>query len=518
MLVGGALEESASARSLLSAVGIVKRYGVIEALKGVDVDIRAGEVHAIVGENGAGKSTLMKIFAGEERPTAGEIRIDGQRIDLNNPNDARAHGIAIVHQTFQLVDSLTVAENLFLDRLPTRSFGGFLKLLDRDRMTKDAVRRLARFGLSHKATMSTASLTVAEKQIVEISRALAENTRLLILDEPTSALSTREIRILFDHVRQLRNADVAVVLIAHNIDEVLFMADRITVLRDGCRIATSPAKDLDTATLVSMIVGRDLGKGYPKPDVPLQNEMLQVELIADATQRFTLRRGEFLGIPTYIGSAVRDILAQLSGEQRGSRNTVSLDGRPCGHLGVGGRVKRGICLVPGDTMAESIIPKMTIEQNLLLPNLAQITRLGILQRRKGRALAWKMIRMLDVRPAIPTIPVEQLSGGNRQKVAIAKWILAGAKVLLMDDPTRGVDVGAKMEIYRVIGEHVKAGGAVVYASSELDELLGLADRIVIFRGGRIVESFEQRPFEKTSVLAEMVGSDHIAALAGGEVS
>jgi ribose transport system ATP-binding protein len=518
MQAGRALEKSASARPLLSGVGIVKRYGVIEALKGVDVDIRAGEVHAIVGENGAGKSTLMKLFAGEERPTAGEIRMDGQQVDLGNPSGARAHGIAIVHQSFQLVDSLTVAENLFLDCLPTRPFGGFLKLLDRNRMTADAVRRLARFNLSHKAMARTASLTVAEKQIVEISRALAENTRLLILDEPTSALSAHEIRILFDHVRHLRNAGVAIVLIAHNIDEVLFMADRITVLRDGCRIATSSAKDLDTDTLVSMIVGRDLGKGYPKADVSLQDEVLQVELTADAAQRLALRGGEFLGIPTYIGSAVRDILAQLSGEQRGSRNTVSLDGRPCGHLNVGGRVKRGICLVPGDAMAESMIPKMTIEQNLLLPNLARITRLGLLQKRKGRELAWNMIRMLDIRPADPTIPVEQLSGGNRQKVAIAKWILAGARVLLMDDPTRGVDVGAKMEIYRVIGEHVKAGGAVVFASSELDELIGLADRILVFRGGRIVKSFEQRPFEKTSVLAEMVGSDHIAALATGELS
>jgi ABC-type sugar transport system ATPase subunit len=174
--------------------------------------------------------------------------------------------------------------------------------------------------------------------------------------------------------------------------------------------------------------------------------------------------------------------------------------------------------VPGDATAESMIPKMTIEQNLLLPNLARITRLGLLQKRKGRELAWNMIRTLDIRPADPTIPVEQLSGGNRQKVAIAKWILAGARVLLMDDPTRGVDVGAKMEIYRVIGEHVKAGGAVVFASSELDELIGLADRILVFRGGSIVKSFEQRPFEKTSVLAEMVGSDHIAALATGEVS
>jgi len=518
MAAGRAPEDSAPGRPLLSAIGIVKRYGVIEALKGVDVDIRPGEVHAIVGENGAGKSTLMKLFAGEERPSAGELRIDGQWVNLDSPNAARAHGIAIVHQNFQLIDSLTVAENLFLDRLPTRPFGGVLKLIDRSRMMTEAACRLARFGLSHKAAARVASLTVAEKQILEISRALRENTRLLILDEPTSALSAHEIGILFDHVRHLRDSGVAIVLIAHNIDEVLFMADRVTVLRDGRRITTSSAKDLDTDSLVSMIVGRDLGKGYPKVEVPLQGDVLQAELTADTPQRLDLRRGELIGIPTYIGSAVRDILALLSGEQRGPRNMVRFQRRPCGHLGVRGRIREGICLVPGDAVAESIIPKMTIEQNLLLPNLARITRLGILQKRKGRALAWDMIRMLDIRPADPTIPLEQLSGGNRQKVAIAKWILAGAKVLLMDDPTRGIDVGAKMEIYRVIGEHVKSGGAVVFASSELDELLGLADRILVFRGGRIVESFNERPFEKASVLAEMVGSDHIAALATGEAS
>lgn len=505
---GRAPATESGARRLLVAKRISKSYGVVQALKDVDIEIHRGEIHAIVGENGAGKSTLMKIFAGEERPTAGEIRIEDRLAILTNPNEARAHGIAIVHQHFQLVDTLTVAENISLNQLPIRSLS-FVRLLDRDRLVRTGAERLAPFGLSNKVGFLVRELTVAERQIVEISRALGQKAELLILDEPTSALSAHEIEILFDHVRRLRDSGVAVVLIAHSIDEVFSISDKITVLRDGRCLGTFAANTLDPTSLVSMIIGRELAKGYPKAAVSIAGELLRASLGAGERQQITARRGEIIGVPTYVGSAVRNVIAVLSGERRGARRSVLIRGRPAGHLGIRGRIKNGICLVPGDATAESLIPKMTIEENLLLPNLPRLTKYGFMSKRRGRSFVQNVIQMLDIRPKDPSTPVDRLSGGNRQKVAIGKWLMAGTEVLLMDDPTRGIDVGAKVEIYRVIGDLVASGKAVILASSDLDELLGLADRIVVIRGGRVMQSFDERPFEKAAVLARTTVSDRV---------
>jgi len=497
------------ARPLLVAYRITKTYGPVRALSEVSLEIHPGEVHAIVGENGAGKSTLMKIVAGEETPDSGEILIDGHAVTLRGPSDARMHSIAIVHQQFQLVDSLTVAENMCMDSPPLRTFPRFLKLLNHARMVEDAARQLAPFGLDRKVRARIRELTVAERQVVEISRALARKARLLILDEPTSALTAHEIEHLFAHVRTLRSEGVAIVLIAHSIEEVLSIADRITVIRDGHLIRTQPARDLDATTLIRMIVGRDLAKGYPKKEVALGEPLLHATWMPKPGHltELTGRRGEIFGVPTFIGSAVRDVLARLSGERRSPRNAIRLDGHAVGSLSVRGRIRNGICLVPGDATAEGLVPKMSVEENILLPNLSRFQKWGFLQRKQGRALVRELIEAVDIRPADPSIPVERLSGGNRQKVVIAKWLAAGAKVLVMDDPTRGVDVGAKVEIYRVIGDAVVGGGLVVLASSDLDELLGLADRIVVLRGGIIVDTFDSRPFDKAQVLARTAGAN-----------
>jgi len=509
---GRAPNVKAGARPLLAAKGISKSYGVIRALNGVDLELFPAEIHAVVGENGAGKSTLMKILCGEERPTAGEIRIEGRLTSVNNPNEARAQGIAIVHQQFQLVEALTVAENMSLDQLPSRSVG-FMRILDRRRMRREAAMRLAPFGMNEKASELVRDLSVAERQIVVISQALGRQARILILDEPTSALSAHETEILFDHVKRLRDSGVAVVLIAHNIEEVLSISDKITVLRDGEGMGTFPAHSLDSSSLVRLIVGRELAKGYPKNEAALADEVVLRASLGPQQQgsRLSVRHGEIVGIPTYVGSEVRQVIAALSGERRGPRSSVSIKERPCGHLGVRGRIASGICLVPGDATAESLIPKMTIEENLLLPNLRRFTRQGIVRHSQARSFVHHIIRMLDIRPADPSTPVERLSGGNRQKVAIGKWLLAGTEVLIMDDPTRGVDVGAKLEIYRVIGELVAGGKAVVLTSSDLDELIGLADRILVMRGGRLIGTFDQRPFDKAAVLARMTASDRVAS-------
>jgi len=500
-----------AAEPVVSVRGLTKSYGVVEALRDVSVDFHGGEIHAVVGENGAGKSTLTRLLGGEESPDAGDILVAGRKTLLQRPNDAKRAGIALVHQQFQLVEALTVAQNICLENPPTRHLGGVLPIVDSREMLRRAVAQLAPFNLGGKAGAAVRDLTVAERQVVEISRELAKDARLLILDEPTSALSAEETETLFVHIRRLRDRGVAIVFIAHSLSEVLAIADRITVLRDGRLVTTAPAHTLDAATLSQLIVGREIAK-------PVQSaSRASGGVILEADSRgapIDLRRGEILGIPAYIGSAVRDVLDRLSGLRRSPARTVHFKGEDIGGDSVGARVRKGLGFVPGDSSAEGLIPKLSVEDNILLPSIGRFTRFGIIDRRRARRAARALIESLDIRPADPLAPVERLSGGNRQKVAIAKWLLAGADVLIMDDPTRGVDVGAKVELYRVIVGHAAKGGAIVLASSDLDELLALADRLVVLRGEAVIATFPRRPFDKADIVRTLASRPAIETTQG----
>ncbi len=493
----------------LSARRISKSYGAIRALSEVSLDLLPGEVHGIVGENGAGKSTLMKVLAGEERLDAGDILIEGAPVRLSSPLEAQTRGIAVVHQHFPMVHAMTVAENMHLSEPPRRQSRWLSGLIDHRQMSGRAAEWLRSFGLSAKTNWLVRDLSVAERQIVEIAKALSRRARLLILDEPTSSLNAAEIESLFEHVRKMRATGATIVFIAHGIDEVLAIADRVTVLRDGRLIKTSAADALDTGSLVRMIVGRDLAKGYPKAEAALGAPLMRAESIAverhGNTWSLGLSRGEILGLPTHMGSGIDGVLAGLSGERRLTGGTLALDGEDLTKVDLRGRIRSGLCLVPGDATEKGLMPKLSIEENILLPNLGDYSRLGFMQWRRARALSSDLIRLLDIRPANPRARVDQLSGGNRQKVVIAKWLAAGAKVLVMDDPTKGVDVGAKLEIYSVIGDVVKKGGAVALASTDLDELIGIADRVIAIRDGAIVDEFDRRPFDKASILERLAG-------------
>ena len=483
---------------VVSVRGLTKAYGVVEALRDVSIEFHAGEIHAVVGENGAGKSTLTRLLGGEEAPDAGDILIAGRPCVLQRPGDARRAGIALVHQQFQLVETLTVAQNICLENPPTRRLAGVLPVIDGREMLRRAARQLAPFNLEAKAGDTLRHLTVAERQVVEISRELAKDARLLILDEPTSALSADETETLFAHIRALRDRGVAILFIAHSLTEVLAIADRITVLRDGRLVTTVPARSLDAATLSQLIVGREIAK--PVQTVAQAGERSVVLEADSGATRIGIRRGEMLGIPTYIGSAVRDLLDRLSGLRRTGAGSVRFKGKDIGQSSIGARVRMGLGFVPGDSNAEGLIPKLSVEDNILLPSIARFTRAGIIDRSAARRAARGLIESLDIRPADPLVPVERLSGGNRQKVAIAKWLLSGADVLIMDDPARGVDVGAKVELYRVISGHVEKGGVVVLASSDLDELLALSDRVIVLRGEAVIATFPQRPFGKAEIV------------------
>ncbi|MBI4588022.1 MAG: sugar ABC transporter ATP-binding protein [Candidatus Rokubacteria bacterium] len=493
----------------LSAHQISKNYGAVRALSEVSIDLLPSEVHAIVGENGAGKSTLMKVLAGEERPDAGAIFVQGAPVRMLSPGDAQTHGIAVVHQHFPMVHGMTVAQNMHLGDPPLRGLPWPFRLIDHRRMVAQAQSQLRSFGLSAKAKWLVRDLSVAERQIVEIAKALSRRARLLILDEPTSSLNAAETAGLFEHIRDLRRQGATIVFIAHSIEEVLAIADRVTVLRDGRLIGTQPARDLDVDAVVRMMVGRDLAKGYPKVDARVGEAVLSADAVAIERHgprwSLNLKRGEILGLPAYMGSGIDDLLAGISGQRRLVKGSLALDGHDVTRTSLRGRVLSGICFVPGDATEKGLIPKLTVEENILLPNLRNYCRFGLTQRRRARALCKDLIRLLDIRPPNPQATVEQLSGGNRQKVVIAKWLAAGAKVLVMDDPTKGVDVGAKVEIYHVIGDMVTKGSAVALASSDLHELIGLADRVVVIRDGAITAEFDQRPFDKANILARLAG-------------
>jgi ABC-type sugar transport system ATPase subunit len=495
------------AMAFLAAEQISKRFGVVTALRDVSVAIMPGEVHALIGENGAGKSTLMKIFAGVERPTSGRLLLQGQAIEINGPHHAMQLGISVVHQHLQLVNSLTVAENLLLGEAGNGAGIGGLRALSRRRMREAAAEHLAPFGLAHRATATVADLPLPERQIVEIAKALKRRARMLILDEPTSSLNAGETVRLIEHVRRLRAQGTAIVYIAHNLEEIMSIADRITVLRDGRLIATEPASAVNVASLIRMMVGRDLARGYPKKAAAPADVVLAAKHVAaskGATRWSTdLRRHETVGMPTFVGSDVDALLEVLSGQSRQAVGTIALGGRDMTRCGLRRRIRAGIGFVAGDANAKGIIPKMSIEENILLPSLRRFARFGFVRRREARAAVKKMIETLDIRPADVERPVELLSGGNRQKVVLAKWLLAGARILIMDDPTKGIDVGAKVEFYKAIGDFAQSGGAILLASSDLDEIIGISDRIAIIRRGSAISEFAPTEIDKKGILAEI---------------
>ncbi|MDH3465619.1 MAG: sugar ABC transporter ATP-binding protein [Gammaproteobacteria bacterium] len=488
--------------------GLTKSYGPIDALRQVDIDLYRGEVHALVGENGAGKSTLKKVLSGEVALNDGTLAVDGRKVRLSSPMDARRFGIAVVHQHFPMAEARSVAENIFLGELP-RCGPSWLPLVDHAAMWREAKAALAAFSLSHLAGRTIRQLSVAERQVVAIASATRRDAEVIILDEPTSSLNASEVETLFATMRKLRDDGACVVFISHSMEEVLAIADRITVLRDGKRIGTIGANDADASTLVRMIVGRDLAKGYPKSNVSIGKSRLTVSDIDTGTgQSLSLaaKTGECVGLPAHLGSGVDELLKRLSGQVRSPAGRIELDGVDLSRAKLPKRIKAGLCLVPGDAASEGLVPLLSIEENILLPNSRQYTEFGIVRRRKVRALCRDLIKMLDIRPADPRAAVNNLSGGNRQKVVIAKWLAAGTRLLIMDDPTKGVDVGAKIEIYSVINATLETGSSVVLASTDLDELIGLSDRILVIRDGAIVGEHARQRFDKVTILEQLIGA------------
>jgi ribose transport system ATP-binding protein len=473
---------------MLRMTDISKRFPGVIALDSVEFEVSAGEIVALVGENGAGKSTLMKILAGIHRADSGEIRIDDTPVVMHAPSDAARLGIAVIHQELEVLDNLDVAGNVFLGREPWR--GGPLRLLDRRRMDAEAERQLARIGARLSPRTPLRRLPTAERQLVAIARALSMDARLLVLDEPTSSLSAIDAERLFIVLRDLRGAGTAIVYISHRLKEVQALADRASVLRDGRNAGTLSRDALAPDRLVELMVGRAAATPTPRGTSPAGPAVLQVERLR--TGRYpgvevslSIHGGEVLGIAGLIGSGRSELMEAIGGAGRRLAGRILLDGRPLAIGSPRDAIRHGICLVPEDRRRCGVIAPMSVRENVTLPALRSYARWGLVARRAEAGATRRVMADLTVKAPSLEAPVATLSGGNQQKVVLGKWLALTPRVIVFDEPTQGVDVGAKAEIHRLIRGLADRGAAVVMISSDMDEIVAESDRVAVMHDGRI---------------------------------
>ncbi|MFD7874082.1 sugar ABC transporter ATP-binding protein [Streptomyces sp. NPDC059766] len=492
---------------LLRIEGIRKSFPGVVALDGVDFDLRRGEVHVLLGENGAGKSTLIKMLSGANTPDAGRILVDGAEVRIHGAQDAERLGIATIYQEFNLVPDLTVAENIFLGRQPRR-FG----MVDRKAMEAAAATLLERVGVPVSPRARVRELGIARLQMVEIAKALSLNARVLIMDEPTAVLTSEEVEKLFAIVRSLREDGVGIVFITHHLDEIAALGDRVTVIRDGRSVGQVPASTPEEE-LVRLMVGRSIEQQYPRERVAAGPALLSVEGLArDGVFHdigFEVHAGEVVGIAGLVGAGRTEVVRAVFGADPYDRGSVKVSGSVLRRHDVSAAMAAGIGLVPEDRKGQGLVLDASVEENLGLVTMRAATRAGLVDRRSQHEAAARIAGQLGVRMAGLGQHVRTLSGGNQQKVVIGKWLLADTKVLILDEPTRGIDVGAKVEIYQLINELTAAGAAVLMISSDLPEVLGMSDRVLVMAQGRIAGELAADEATQDAVMALAVSNPTI---------
>ncbi len=491
--------------ALLAVHGLRKAFPGVEALRGVDFDVRPGEVHALIGENGAGKSTLIKILAGAHARDAGRVVLRGREVELRDPPEALAAGISVIYQEFNLVPTLSVAQNIFLGREPGRA--GWV---DRGALLRRVGAMLADLGLAIDPRAPVRTLGVAERQMVEITKALSRSAQLLIMDEPTAPLTNREVEILFEVIRRLKAQGLGIIYISHRLDEVFAIADRVTVLRDGTRILSEAVSQMDIGRLVFAMVGRHLEAESGGPPGEPGPVVLEADGLADGDRirgvSLRVRAGEVVGLAGLVGSGRSELAHLLFGATRAAAGTVRLEGRDIGRLGVGGRIAAGLAMVPEDRKLQGLVLGLTVRDNATLATLHRYRHWGLLRRGAQEGSVARRIAELRIHARGPRHPVRALSGGNQQKVILARWLDAGARALILDEPTRGVDVGAKAEIYGLIRRLQGAGAGILLISSDLPEVLRLSDRVLVMRGGRLAGEVPRATAIQETVLRLMMGA------------
>ncbi len=499
--------------------GISKRYGGARALDDVSVSFAAGEIHALVGENGAGKSTLGKIVAGAVAPDEGQILLDGRGVSFHSPRDAIRHGIALIHQELALAPAMSVLDNVFLGVEPGR--GG---LLSRSEQRERFRRLAARIGFHHNPSIRVETLRVADQQKIEILRALVREARLIVMDEPTAALTRGEADRLLELTRDLRAAGVTVIYVSHILGDVLALCDTVTVLKDGRHVKTAPAGTETTESLVTAMLGRSMDLVFPTR-VPPPADAPVVLSVRDLSRppafedvSFEIRAGEIVGLAGLVGSGRTEIARAIFGADPAA-GTVEIAGRRLRRRSPKTGIRRGIALLPESRKDQGLVMMRPVTENVSIAHLGEVTRGGVVQIRRERRIVARVLASVDARAASYSMPASALSGGNQQKVAVAKWLMKTPKVLLADEPTRGIDVGAKRAIYELIHDLARQGLGVLLISSELEEVIGLAHRVLVIRAGRIVAEMAGADADEETVMrAAFGGADTRAAEPSGRAA
>jgi ribose transport system ATP-binding protein len=482
---------------------LTKTFPGVKALSDMSLRVRPGEVHALLGENGAGKSTLLRAMSGVLKPNSGTISVDGEVLALRGPLDARRAGIAMIHQELQQVPELTVAQNMFLGRSLRRA-GAFV---DRPAQEKAAAEALAALDPAIRPDAQIKSLKVAQRQIVEIARALLENARIIAMDEPTSSLTPSEFERLAEVIANLAARGVSVIYVSHKIDEVFKVCSRATIMRDRQLVAEVNLRETTESAVVAMMVGRELAVAQHHSSATSE-VVLSLDKLTSGTKvieaTFELRRGEVLGVAGLIGAGRTELLRLIAGADRPSSGSITLNGRKLSKHGTHASIAAGIGLVPEERKREGIIPQRSVVNNIALPSMKHFAPRGFIRRRVLRKEATAILTDINLRPLQIDRPIRLFSGGNQQKGIIARWIAAGCQILLFDEPARGIDIGAKAEIYSLIERLAAEGKSVIVVSSELPEIIRLADRVLVMRQGRIAAQLVRGDLSEQAIVAHAV--------------
>jgi ABC-type sugar transport system ATPase subunit len=489
---------------LLEMQGIGKTFPGVRALEGVQLTVKEGQVHALLGENGAGKSTLIKILSGAYAKDEGQILFDGQPVEIRGPHDAQALGISTIYQEFNLARDLTVAENVFLGHLPTK--GGRVDWSTVKARTREILDTL---GVEFSVDAPISSLSVAEQQLVEIAKALNRKTRILVMDEPSALLGEKDLENLFRVVRSLQAQGIGIIYISHRLREIFALADEVTILKDGRYISTQRVADVTMDDLVKLMIGRALKDVFPKRTVEQGDVLLEVGNLSQAKLlrdiSFQLHAGEIVGFAGIVGSGRTELARSIFGADP-STGEMRIDGKPYKPHSPAAAIRKGVALVTEDRKAQGLFLQLSVRINTTISGLRRLTRLGVINFGKELTLVKRMIQELRIKTPGPSFLVVNMSGGNQQKVVLARWLSVGTRIFIMDEPTRGIDVGSKSEIYQIMDELTKHGVGILMISSELPEVLGMSDRIMVMRQGRIVKELSRAEASEETIMQYAVGS------------
>lgn len=493
---------------IINMTGIDKSFSTNQVLKGVNFSVEKGETHALMGENGAGKSTLMKILSGIYQRDAGIVEVKGKQVEYQHPSDAEADGIAVIHQELNILPELTIAENLFLGKELTNSKFGWLNNKEMNRIAKE---RLEELGLNISPTVLAKDLSVGRQQLVEIAKALMTNADIIIMDEPTAALTDREIDTLFEVIERLKRKGVSFIYISHRMEEIFAICDRITVLRDGASIGTKVIKETNFDEIVSMMVGRELGDRFPSSDKKIGDVKLQVSNLTREGEfedvSFDVKAGEILGISGLMGAGRSEVVETIFGYRRQDKGSIYLDGQKVSIKHPQDAINKGIAFISEDRKTKGLIVDFSVGDNLNLTNLKSLSNNGWMLSQKEQTLYQTMVERLNIRVSDRSQLAKSLSGGNQQKVVIAKWLGIGPGVLILDEPTRGVDVGSKKEIYKIMQDLASQGVAIIMVSSELPEIIGMSDRVAVMCEGKLMTVLNKDQLTEENIMHYATGGE-----------